>query len=236
LIWAFKKNGLKFAFAAPVNEDEEETNRPAQVKGIRGFLACMTPVVVVVITMVFNLNALAVFIIGIVWAILMTVKGKWNTYMNTIVQSCYEGFKEGAPTAGLMFGIGMLLNAVAAPTTQEIIRPFMVAITPTSPVGLIVFTCILVPLSLYRGPFNVMGLGAGLAASMIAVGTIPIAALAAVFYASSRWPAQSCPTATQVVWAANFVGQDPVASTNHVQLPNWIFTAITVVILTLMYF
>ncbi len=62
-----------------------------------------------------------------------------------IVQSCYEGFKEGAPTASLMFGIGMLINAMMAPTTQASIAPFMQAITPATAVGLIIFVCILSP-------------------------------------------------------------------------------------------
>jgi H+/gluconate symporter-like permease len=238
LAWSFKKNGLKFAFAAPVKETKssfEETNT-AKVTGWRSFFACMTPLVVVAVMLIFKLDAITVFIIGIIWALIFTFKGKWSQYSNIVVQSCYEGFKEGAPTAALMFGIGMILNAMTAPLTQAAINPFMVAITPTTAIGLIVFVCLLSPLGLYRGPFNLMGLGAGLAASMLAVGVLPVAALSAVFYAAFRWPSQSCPTSTQVVWASNFVGYDPVTTTNKVQLPNWILTAITVIILTLIYF
>ena len=199
-------------------------------------MASLTPLVVVAIMLIFRLEAITVFIIGIVWLIIFTFKGNWSKYSNTIVQACFEGFKDGAPTASLMLGIGMLLNAITAPTTQQVISPFMVAITPTTAIGLIIFVCVLSPLGLYRGPFNLMGLGAGLAASMLAVNVIPVAALSAVFYAAFRWPSQSCPTSTQVVWASNFVGYDPVTVSNKVQLPNWILTAITVVILTLLYF
>ena len=239
LAWSFKKNGQKFAFAANVelgNRQEVEFEPPTQVTGFKGFMACMTPLAVVVIMVIFKLPALAVFVIGVLWAIIFTYSGKWSRNMNMIVQSFYEGFREGAPNTGLMFGIGMILNAVTAPTTQAIIKPFMVAITPTSGVGLILFVCLLCPLGLYRGPFNLQGLGAGLAASMLAVGVVPVAALSAVFYAAFRWPSQSCPTSTQVVWASNFVGLDPVTTTNKVQLANWVMTAITVVILTFMYF
>ena len=235
LAWSFKKNGMKFAFAAPVSEAAEEEEERPMVTGVRGLLACMTPLVVVVITLVWNINALAAFFAGIIWAIIFTVKGPWKKYMSVLADSMFDGFKEGAPTAGLMFGIGMLLNAVTATTTQEIISPFMTAITPTTAIGLIIFACLLSPLSLYRGPFNVMGLGAGLAASMMAVNAVPVAALAAVFYCTSRWPAQACPTATQVVWVSNFTGYDPVNSTNEVQLSNWIFTALSIVICVLVY-
>jgi C4-dicarboxylate transporter len=237
LAWSFKKDGQKFAFAAEVGYQQEAQVEPlAQVKGFRGFMACLTPLAVVVIMIIFKLPALAVFVIGILWAVIFTYNGNWSRNMNMIVQSFYEGFKEGAPTTGLMFGIGMILNAVTAPITQAVIKPFMVSITPTSATGLIIFVCLLCPLGLYRGPFNLQGLGAGLAASMLAVGAVPVAALSAVFYAAFRWPSQSCPTSTQVVWASNFVGLDPVTTTNKVQLPNWIMTAATVVILTFMYF
>jgi len=235
-IWVFKRYGKKAAFSASANTDENEEQRPTMVKGVRGFLACMTPFIVVAITLIFKINALAVFFIGVLWIMIMTFNGKWSSYVSMIVQSFYEGFKEGAPAAGLMMGIGMLLNAVAAPTMQTVIAPFMTAITPTTAIGLIIFASLLCPLSLYRGPFNFMGLGAGLMVSMMAVGSIPTAVLAAVFYAASRWPSQACPTATQVVWSANFVGLDPVSSTNQVQIVNWIFTAITIVVLTILYF
>lgn len=239
LAWSFKKNGMKFAFAAgvePGTNQEAEVVRPEQVKGFRGLMACATPLVVVIVMLIFKLSAIPVFVLGILWAIIFTAKGSWSRNMNMIVQSFYEGFKESAPTTGLMFGIGMILNAVTAPTTQAMIKPFMVAITPTSAIGLILFVCLLSPLGLYRGPFNLQGLGAGLAASMLAVGVVPVQALSAVFYAAFRWPSQSCPTSTQVVWASNFVGYDPVTTTNKVQLGNWIMTAATVVILTFMYF
>jgi len=236
LAWTFKKNGMKFAFAASIDEETSEEQKPAQVTGFRGFMACLTPLIVVAAMLIFKLEALTVFVIGIVWAIIFTYKGKWSRYANLVVQSFYEGFKDGAPTTGLMFGIGMVLNAVTAPTTQAVIKPFMVAITPTTALGLILFVCLLSPLGLYRGPFNLQGLGAGLAISMLAVNVVPVAALSAVFYAAFRWPSQSCPTSTQVVWASNFVGYDPVTTSNRVQLPNWILTAITVIILTFIYF
>ena len=237
LVFSFRRVGKKFAFATPVETTEDtDDERPKQVKGIRGFLACMTPLVVVAVMLIFRLEAITVFLIGIVWAMIFTIEGKWFKYSGMIVQSCYEGFKEGAPTTGLMFGIGMIINAMTAPTTQAAINPFMVAITPTTAAGLIIFVCLLSPLGLYRGPFNLLGLGAGLAASMLAVNVLPIAALSAVFYAAFRWPTQSCPTSTQVVWASNYVGKDPVGTTNKVFFPNWILTAISVIVMVLIYF
>jgi hypothetical protein len=234
LLWGFRKNGTKYAFAAeiPAQDDGEEIET---VKGVRGFLACMTPFVVVLVMLLFKLDAITVFVIGILWIMVMTFNGNWSKYCSMIVQSCYEGFKEGAPTASLMFGIGMLLCAMTAPTTQAAIQPFMEAITPTTAVGLILFVCLLSPAGLYRGPFNIMGLGAGLAVSMLAVNAVPVLALSAAFYAAFRWPTQSCPTSTQVVWASNFVGYDPTTTAMKVFWPNWIVTALSVVVLVLLY-
>lgn len=232
LIWGFKKGGSKYAFAAEIPTDDEEIE---PVSGVRGLLACMTPFVVVLVMLLFKLDAITVFMIGIVWLMVMTVKGNWSKYCSMIVQSCYEGFKEGAPTVALMFGIGMLINAMTAPTTQTAIQPFMQMITPTTAIGLILFVCILSPGSLYRGPFNILGLGAGLAVSMMGVGAVPILALSVAFYATMRWPTQACPTSTQVVWCANFVGSEPTAMAMKVFWPNWIVTAISVVILVMMY-
>lgn len=234
LVAGFKKTGKKYAFAAPV-APEEDAEEIETVKGLRGFLACMTPFVVIFVMLIFKLDAIVVFLIGIVWIMIMTVKKGWSRYVSMIVQSCYEGFKEGAPTASLMFGIGMLINAMTAPSTQAAIAPFMQAITPATAIGLILFVCILSPGSLYRGPFNILGLGAGLAVSMMAVQSVPVLALSVVFYAAMRWPTQACPTSTQVVWCANFVGYEPTTAAMKVFWANWAVTAVSVILLVMMY-
>ncbi|MDD6790346.1 MAG: C4-dicarboxylate ABC transporter, partial [Lachnospira sp.] len=70
---------------------------------------------------------------------------------------------------------------------------------------------------------------------IIGLGTLPVKLVATVFYACTRWPAQAGPTATQVVWTSSFVGYDPVTTTNKIQPANWIFTAITIIIMALLY-
>lgn len=238
LIVLFRKRGKVFAFAAPTQpsqSSDEEFSTEKSVKGVRGFLAALTPVIVVLLTLILQWNAMACFLIGVVWAVAMTIKGKWSTYMSMLTSAFNEGFKEGAPAAGLMFGIGMTLKAVSAPSTQAALMPFMSAITPNSIWALALFICILAPLTLYRGPLNVFGLGAGLLASMMAVGTVPTVVLGAMFYGATRWAMAACPTATQVVWTANFIGSDPVTTTKRVQLPNWILTIVTVVAIAIAY-
>lgn len=232
LIVVFKKNGMKFAFSAPVSADDTPER---SVKGIRGFLACLTPLIVVVLTLVLKWDAIATFSIGVIWAAIFTFKGKWKQYISLLVSCFNDGFKDGAPAAGLMFGIGMVLKAVSATTTQEAILPFMSAITPTTVTALIIMVCVLAPLALYRGPLQIFGLGAGLLACIMGVGTFSNVLLGAVFYATSRWTFCACPTATQVVWASNFVGLDPATCTKKVQIPNWIVTILTIIIIAFLY-
>lgn len=234
-----KKNGRKYAFALPADEDgDEDMKNIAQEKkvtGIRGFLACMTPLLIVVLTFAFKVDAIPCFIIGILWIMVFTFKGNWSKYVSMVTESCYNGIRDAAPPVILMMGIGMTLNAVSASVTQEALLPFMQVITPTTLIGLLIFCCVLSPLSLYRGPFNVLGLGACLATCILNVGNFPAVVLAAVFYCTFRWPAQACPTATQVVWTSNFVKCEPVTLTNKVFIPNWIETVVTVVAVGLLY-
>lgn len=234
-----KKNGRKYAFAMAADEgDDEDMKNIIQVKkvmGLRGLLACMTPLLIVILTFVFKVEAIPCFIIGILWLMVFTYKGNWSKYISMVTESCYNGIRDAAPPVILMMGIGMTLNAVSASVTQTALLPFMQVITPATLTGLLIFCCVLSPLSLYRGPFNVLGLGACLATCILNVGNFPAVVLAAVFYCTFRWPAQACPTATQVVWTSNFVKCEPVTLTNKVFIPNWIETAVSVILTGLAY-
>ena len=195
----------------------------------------MTPLLIVILTFVFKVEAIPCFIIGILWLMVFTYKGNWSKYISMVTESCYNGIRDAAPPVILMMGIGMTLNAVSASVTQTALLPFMQVITPATLTGLLIFCCVLSPLSLYRGPFNVLGLGACLATCILNVGNFPAVVLAAVFYCTFRWPAQACPTATQVVWTSNFVKCEPVTLTNKVFIPNWIETAVSVILTGLAY-
>lgn len=235
LLLIFKKKSSSFAFAVEETSENEQDYHKDVKGGIRGFAACLTPFVVVSLTFFLQWNAIATFLIGVVWIAVFTYNGKWRQYVSMLVSSFNEGFKEGAPAAGLFFGIGMTLNAVSAPITQEAIMPFMQAITPNSTVVLVAMLCLLAPLALYRGPLQIAGLGAGLLTCLMGVGVYSNVFLGAMFHATNRWTSCACPTATQVVWASNFVGLDPVACTKKMQLPQWGVTIVTLLIVAFIY-
>lgn len=230
-----KKNGRRHAFAAPADDDLESIKNTDRVKGIRALLAACTPLIVLGCTYFFKWNVVACYIIGIIWLIAMTAKGGWSKYVSMLTQAAYDGVKDSAPPAMIFMGIGMILTCVGSTTVQSALAPFMQTIIPSSVVGLLIFCAVLSPLSLYRGPFNILGLGSCLAAGIVGLNIFNPVLLAAVFYCTFRWPAQACPTATQVVWVSNFVGEEPVNVSNKVFIPNWIMTAVSVFVVGLLY-
>lgn len=235
----YMKRGRKFAFAAPASDEKDEDlaaiSNEKQVKGVRGFLACLTPLLPIVLTYFFNVPVVACYIIGIIYLAIMTYKGPWDRYCNMLNQSAFDGIRDTTGAIILFVTLGMILNTVAATTVQNAIMPFMQAITPSTLIGLVIFCAVLAPLSLYRGPMNIQGLGACLGAIIMAIGHFNPIVLTAVFYCTSRWPTQSCPTATQVVWISNFVGEDPNQVAKKVFIPNWIMTIGTLVVVGLLY-
>ena len=190
---------------------------------------------IIAFTYFFKWNVVACYVLGILWAIIMTAKGGWSKYVSLLTQSAYDGVKDAAPPAIIFMGIGMILTSVASTTVQTALSPFMQLIVPASVIGLLIFCAVLSPLSLYRGPFNILGLGSCLAAGIIGLGIFNPVLLAAVFYCTFRWPAQACPTATQVVWVSNYVGEEPVNVSNKVFVANWVMTAASVFIIGLLY-
>lgn len=231
-----RKEGKKYAFSAPVKDaDLERVKAGTQVKGIRALLASLTPVLIITLVYFFKWNMVACYVIGIIWLIIMTAKGGWSKYVSMLTQAAYDGVKDAASPIMIFMGIGMILTSVASTTVQTALSPFVNAIVPGTVTGLLIFCAVLSPLSLYRGPFNILGLGSCLAAGIIGLGTFPPVLLAAVFYCTFRWPAQACPTATQVVWVSNYVGEDPVNVSNKVFVANWVMTAVSIFVIGLLY-
>jgi hypothetical protein len=243
LIWqvytTFAKSGKKYAFAAPVNStdmgEEGKFESQKNVSGIRGFLACMTPLLIVLLTMVFRIPPLVCFYAGVLWVFVMTFNFKYKKYMNMLTLSFYDACRDAAPPIGICLGIGMVLKAMTHPSTQEMLVPLMNAIMPSTTLALIIFMVVLAPLNLYRGPLSIFGLGSGLLVVMMATGKIPALVLAALFLTQMRWSNEACPTSTIIVWGSNFVGTDPVTAANKVFFPNWIVSAVALTAVTVLY-
>ena len=230
IVVEFKKNGVKFAFSAPVEETESK-----QVSGIRGTLAMLTPIIPIVLVAVFKFPVCPAFIAGIIWILIFTSKS-FSKAMNLLVKTCYDGITNSGPAVILMIGIGILYLAVTHAMVKEVLNPFLLAVVPQGRIGYIIFFSLLAPLALYRGPMNLFGLGSGIAALVIGLNTLSPLAVMAAFLAAERIQGCGDPTNTQNVWTANFCEVDVNGITKKLLPYLWVVAVVGVVIGAVLYF
>ena len=230
IVVEFKKNGVKFAFSAPVEETESK-----QVTGIRGTLAMLTPIIPIVLVAVFKVPVCPAFIAGIIWILIFTSKS-FSKAMNMLVKTCYDGITNSGPAVILMIGIGILYLAVTHSMVKEVLNPFLLAVVPQGKIGYIIFFSLLAPLALYRGPMNLFGLGSGIAALVIGLNTLSPLAVMAAFLAAERIQGCGDPTNTQNVWTANFCEVDVNGITKKLLPYLWAVAVVGVVIGAVLYF
>ena len=227
----FKRNGVKFAFSAPVSEPTPTK----QLTGVRGALAMVTPLIPIILEAAFKVPVCPAFMAGIIWILVFTSKS-FSKAMNTLVKTCYDGITDGGPAIILMIGIGILYLAVTHSMVKEVLNPFLLAVVPSSRIGYIIFFSLLAPLSLYRGPMNLFGLGSGIAALVIGLGTLSPLAVMGAFLAAERIQGCGDPTNTQNVWTANFVEVDVNGITKKLLPYLWAVAVIGVVVSAFIYF
>lgn len=231
IVVEFKRNGVKFAFAAPV----EQPQPTKQVGGFRGTMAMITPLIPIVLVAVFKVPVCPAFIVGIIWILVFTSKG-FSKAMNMLVKTCYDGITNSGPAVILMIGIGILYLAVTHPMVKDVLSPFLLAVVPSSRFGYILFFSLLAPLALYRGPMNLFGLGSGIAALVIGLGTLSPLAVMAAFLAAERIQGCGDPTNTQNVWTANFCEVDVNGITKKLLPYLWAIAVVGVLLGAFLYF
>ena len=227
----FKRNGVKFSFSAPV----EESKPAKQLTGIRGGLAMITPLIPIVLVAAFKVPVCPAFMVGIAWILIFTSKS-FSKAMNMLVKTCYDGITDGGPAIILMIGIGILYLAVTHSMVKEVLNPFLLAVVPSNKVAYIIFFSLLAPLSLYRGPMNLFGLGSGIAALVIGLGTLSPLAVMGAFLAAERIQGCGDPTNTQNVWTANFAEVDVNGITRKLLPYLWAIAIVGVVVSAVKYF
>lgn len=170
-----------------------------------------TPVIPLFLILIFNMNFIAAFIIGLIYGFISTYK---KNSLNVFVRSILEGGGVVMPAVALMLGIGMLLNAVMGPSNLSkelypegwpvlnLLQPVMMQIVPQNGFIYVLLFTLFAPLALYRGPLNVWGMGYGIAAIFLASGMNP-GAIMGLLMSVGQIQGISDPTNTQNVWLAN---------------------------------
>ncbi|MFN3873197.1 MAG: citrate transporter [Ignavibacterium sp.] len=174
------------------------------------WISFFSPFLPLLLILLFDVNFIASFILGLLFAFLSTYK---KGSLKIFIKSCFEGGGVVMPAVALMFGIGMLLVAIMGPGTQleqypdgwpvlNLIKPLMLRIIPSNALAYVFTFTLAAPLALYRGPLNVWGMGYGLAAVFLASGMIP-ASVMGLLMAVGQIQGISDPTNTHNVWLAN---------------------------------
>jgi hypothetical protein len=169
-------------------------------------ISFLTPLIPLVLYFGFNQygwKEIPSFMAGSIFAVLVTVPKR---AIQTLVSAMIRGLEDGAPAAILMMGIGMLINALQLPAVKAAIEPAIKMLPLGSSWTYVLFFGLLSPLALYRGPFNLFGLGAGFFAIIAGAGILPAIAVLAAAMAIVQVQNVCDPTNTHNVWTANYVG------------------------------
>ena len=229
-----RKKGKKFAFSA---EAETEIGAEAEVSGVLGALAILTPFIPPVLVAALKVPIIPAILIGILWAFLTTCwKYSWDRNMTTLVKTFTEGFEKTAPAGGLMIVIGILLNAINSAQVKSALEPILSVVSPGgNAVVFVLFFIVLAPLCLYRGPLNLWGLGAGVCGLFVALSLLTPAQAMVGFVGVTVMQSICCPTNTHNAWTAGYTEQEVTAITMK-QLPYvWPAVAVMIILGTVMY-
>lgn len=236
IVYRYKTEGKKFAFSAPASE-EESNDSIYQIKGVSGALAILSPLLPILLVVFGKIDTIPALMIAVLWATLCTCgRAGYKRTMNMLVKTFADGFSKTASAAILMIAIGMLLNAVNQPSVSAALEPFMTVISPNGRLGVILFFAALAPLSMYRGPLNLWGMGAGLAALMAGLGLLPTSAIMVGFVGVAVMQVICCPTNTHNVWASGYVSEDVTNLMKKMIVFVWPAVAIGVVIGGFLYY
>ena len=211
--------------------------------------AIFTPIIPLFLILMFDVNFLAAFILGILFAYLITYK---RNNVSVLIKSLIEGSAIVLPAVILMFGIGWILVSVIGPDTmpdghlmevygtdiwpvREIMVPFVEGIIPDNGWQYVLIFVLLAPLALYRGPLNVWGMGFGLASIMLAAG-MPSGAILGMLWSVGQIQGISDPTNIQNVWIANEMNVDVQNILLNTLPYSWTFALFGLIAAAFMYY
>ena len=149
--------------------------------------------------------ALFGFILASLYATLVVCPRKT---VNVLTGAFVEGIQDVAGVLFLFIGIGMLVAAAIHPTSVAILHPLIEYILPSDLNGLLLFFALFAPAALYRGPLNMYGMGAGIAAILTGLKFISPIALCGMFIAVGYLQGLADPTNSHNSWIGGYIGVD----------------------------
>ncbi|MDX9801748.1 MAG: C4-dicarboxylate ABC transporter [Spirochaetia bacterium] len=214
--------GRKKAWAAPVTPPIELQDG----KKVSAF-AMLMPFIPFPLILGFNWSIVPAILVACIYGSLVT-SGK--STIKVLAKTGPAAVKTAAPSVFIMIGIGMIIAAVKHPIVSESMNGLMSAIMPTGTISYILFFSLLSPLALYRGPFNMWGLGSGVLGMMIASQILPAGAIVAAFLACHIFLLACDPTNSHHVWTADYLQTEVFNLTKKSFLYLWSVAIVCVVI------
>ncbi|MBN2355927.1 citrate transporter [candidate division KSB1 bacterium] len=221
------------------------TDRERYMSRIKWY-AYLTPLVPLILILVLRMSFITAFVIGLIYGFIATFR---KGSINMLSQSIIEGGASVMPAVVLMMGIGMLLNAIMGPGAEwsalhahsewpvlAFLKPAMANIIPSSPLIYVLVFTVLAPLALYRGPLNVWGMGYGMAAIMLASGSLAAAAIMGLLISVGTIQGICDPTNTHNVWIANELHLDTQEILWRTLPYVWVVAAVGLMVSAVWYF
>ncbi len=180
------------------------------------FFAMLTPIIPIVIVFgftaynilfkpsnPFEFPIIAAMLVGLAWGYVFTFDK--DKSLNILVKSVVEGIGSVGPAVAIIMGIGMLLNSVSHPAVFEKLLPLISRIIPDNPIKFVLAFSVLSPLTLYRGPLNIWGMGAGLVGIILSSKMLTPFAIMVALMSVGQIQGVCDPTNTHNVWIANYL-------------------------------
>jgi TRAP-type transport system large permease protein len=204
-----RRRGVQHSWAVKLvpHEEAPQAEQRGQRRADAPWYSLISPVVPIVLALGFDVPIVPSLLAGVVYVLLTTTR---PAEMSQRALRClHGGFRVAAPALVLFIGIGILLTAVELPGSVAALKPVTTAISPHNPILFVVVFAVLTPLCLYRGPFNIYGLGAGIASVLMAAGVYPAMGVLGLMSSYNEVLGTSDPTSTQTAWSAEYAGVRP---------------------------
>ncbi|MCR5833668.1 MAG: transporter [Selenomonadaceae bacterium] len=181
-----------------------------------------------------EINPVAAAVLGFLFAsFYAALLTKPKQAINLFTGSLVEGIKDIAGVLFLFIGIGMLITATTQEAAIKILNPMINAVMPSSFFGVLVFFTVLAPLALYRGPFNMYGMGSGIATILTGLNFMPSSSLYGIFSGVGFIQSIADPTNSQNTWLAGYAGVDTTSILKKILPYAWAACILTMILVAI---
>jgi len=196
------------------------------------WIAILAPVLLVVFA---DFPMILAFILSAFYALLTCgkLKGGFTAVCQTIAKQFADGAVDVAPLIGFLLVLAMF-NATAS-LAVPFFEPIVGGFIPTSTTALAILFAVVMPLSFFRGPTNLVGSGGAVAAVILAAANWPLAFIYPLFAVLTIAPQHLDITQSWVAWG---LGYHKVGSKDFMKFSiptGWISGAILCIIALIMF-